>query len=58
MTLLRGLFEPATQRQFISDIAQQIAETGVDGVNIDFEPLLNVHDARDPTAPTIEDGLA
>lgn len=42
MTLLRRLFEPATQAQFISDLAQEIAVTGVDGVNIDFEPLMNV----------------
>ena len=42
MTLLRRLFEPAIQAQFISDLAQEIAVTGVDGVNIDFEPLMNV----------------
>eukprot|EP00729_Bicosta_minor_P019552 gene19552-22776_t len=32
MTLLLRLFEPATQAQFISDLAQEIAVTGVDGM--------------------------
>ena len=56
ITVLRQLF--MEKDQFIADVCEQIRSTGVDGVNIDFEPLSNVHNKHDPNAPTVEDGAA
>ena len=56
ITVLRQLF--LEKDQFIADVCEQISSTAVDGVNIDFEPLSNVHNKHDPNAPTVEDGAA
>jgi hypothetical protein len=47
---LRSLFQPATQKEFIEQLVLQVQQSDVDGINIDFEPLTDVHHpANNPT---------
>jgi hypothetical protein len=55
ITGLRTLFQPATQRTFIRELVEQVALSDVDGINIDFEPLSDVH--HPANNPTIADAL-
>ena len=58
ITVLRSLFAPDKQPTVIAQLANLTRDSGFDGLNLDFEPLTNVHDPRDPFAPTTADAAA
>ena len=57
ITVLRTMFEHG-QDDFVREISRKVLDLDVDGVNIDFEPLADVHDRDAAGAPTPEDGAA
>ena len=53
ITVLRQLFDGGSDK-FIQDVCNEMLSLGVDGVNIDFEPIANVRDKHDPVREKIE----
>ena len=55
---LRKMFKAPNRPELIAAAAQQVARTGVAGINIDFEPDVDARNRSNPLNPTRADGLA